>query len=202
MGERKWKKSIKLQWMKYIILTAIVVLVVCCLAIYVSPFVTYYEVESAIAAKDAGKLASYTDLKELRKNLKVQKGQRIIRDWKKGDGKEPGNEQSLVDLSIQWAAFPSDLAIDQAISTEGFYISLSGATKERRRPDPIRPPSELSSYQMIRKLTTCCSFEYQSYSKFVVRVKDDKNRYAEYFSFVFTREGLNWRMTSVVLPLF
>lgn len=191
----------KFNGIKYVSGTAVVTIVVICLAVYLLPFIAYYEIESAIAAKDAGKLASYTDLNELRKNLKMQKGQRIIREWKKENGKNPTSQQSLVDLSIQWTGLTSDQAIDQAISTEGFSISLCGSRAERRKPDPIKPMSELSTFQLVRKLLTNGSFQYHSGSEFVASIKDDKNRYAEYFSFVFVREGLNWRLKKVNLPI-
>ena len=59
----------------------------------------------------------------------------------------------------------------------------------------------MSQYQMVQKMIDKASFSYNSLSKFIVSVRDAKGRYSEYFSFVFTREGLNWRLTNVILPV-
>jgi hypothetical protein len=195
---RRKSEQTKFQWMKYFILFASFAASAVVLAVYCLPFVAYYQIDSAIIAKDAGKLASHTDFMEMRRNLKTQKGQRVIKTLKKDDGKDP----SLVDLAISWSALPSDKAIDEAISTEGFYIVLSGPGADRRKADPIKAPTEMSTYQMIKKLIADASFQYQSVSKFVVSLKDEKGRYVGYFSFVFMRQGINWRLTNVILPVF
>jgi hypothetical protein len=188
-------------WMKYIFIIVVFSLLLSGLAIYLMPVVAYYHVELAIAEKNPGKLASHMDVAEVRKNLKLQKGERIIRDVKKEGDKGPF-QPSLVDLSIQWTALQSDAAIDEAISTEGFYVSLWGRKADIRKPDPIRPLPEQSSYELIKRLLAYSSFHYSSGSRFVVQVKDDKNRYVGYLTFVFTREGLHWRLSNVILPLF
>ena len=108
-------------------------------------------------------------------------------------------EQSLVDLSIQWTGLTSDQAIDQASVAGKLHQPV---VKSRApKPDPIKPMSELSTFQLVRKLLTNGSFQYHSGSEFVASIKDDKNRYAEYVSFVFVREGLNWRLKKVNLPI-
>ena len=191
----------KLNWMKYIIVIAVFVLLLSGLAIYLMPFVAYYHVELAISEKNPSKLASYMNIVEVRKNLKSQKGERIIRDVKK-EGDQVPFQPTLVDLSIQWSALQSEAAIDQAISTEGFYVSLWGPKADVRKPDPIRPLPEQSSYELIKRLIAYSSFHYSSGSSFVVQIKDDKNRYVGYVSFIFTREGLQWRLSNVILPLF
>lgn len=198
MGYRRSKSSKsreRFQWMKYVVFMAAFAVSAVVMALYLLPFVAYYHVESAIIKKDAEKLAASTGFTEMRRNLKVQKGQRVIKNLRKDDGKD----LSLVDLSILWSAIPTDNEVDRAISTEGFYVALSGAA--RMKPDPVKPPPEISEYQMVRRMIDKASFHYQSLSKFVVNVRDEKGRYSEYFSFVFTREGLNWRLTNVILPV-
>jgi hypothetical protein len=195
MGNRRSKNKEKFQWMKYVVFMAAFAIATVALALYVLPFVAYYQVESAITTKNAEKLAAATGFTEMRRNLKAQRGQRVI----KGLGKEYGKDRSLVDLSILWSAIPTDNEVDRAISTEGFYVALSGA--ESTKHDLVKPASEMSLYDMVRKLIDKSSFHYQSFSKFVVSVRDEKGRYSEYFSFVFTREGLNWRLTNVILPV-
>ncbi len=186
------------QWMKYVVIMALFVVLAVVMAIYFLPFLAYYQVESAIITKDASKLASYTEFKELRRNLKAQKGQRVIRTLKKDDGKE----QSLVDLSIVWSALSTDPAIDLGISTEGFYISLAGPGADRRKPDPIKPAVEMDTYAMIKNLIADSSFEYRSFSQFAVNTKDKKGRYVGYLEFIFTREGMQWRLTNVLIPVY
>jgi hypothetical protein len=181
--------------MKYVAFMAAFAIVAVAVALYLLPFVAYYQVESAIITKNAEKLAASTGLTEMRQNLKAQRGQRVIKNL----GKDDGKDQSLVDLSILWSAISADNEIDRAISTEGFYVTFSGA--ERMKPDPVKPPPEMSTYQMVQKTIENASFNYQSSSKFVVSVRDEKGRYSEYFSFVFTREGFNWRLTNVILPV-
>lgn len=181
--------------MKYMVFMAAFAIAAVALALYLLPFVAYYQVESAITNKDAEKLAAVTGFTEMRRNLKAQRGQRVI----KNIGKEDGKDRSLVDLSILWSAIPTDNEVDRAVSTEGFYVALSGAASTKS--GPVKAAPEISLYQMVRKLIDKASFHYQSLSKFVVNVRDDKGRYSEYFSFVFTREGLNWRLTNVILPV-
>jgi hypothetical protein len=195
MRHRSSKRKAKFQWMKYVAFMAAFAIVAVAVALYLLPFVAYYQVESAIITKNAEKLAASTGLTEMRQNLKAQRGQRVIKNL----GKDDGKDQSLVDLSILWSAISADNEIDRAISTEGFYVTFSGA--ERMKPDPVKPPPEMSTYQMVQKTIENASFNYQSSSKFVVSVRDEKGRYSEYFSFVFTREGFNWRLTNVILPV-
>ena len=195
MGHHRQKSKAKFQWMKYMAFMAAFTIAAVVLALYLLPFVAYYQVESAIITKNAEKLAASTGFTEMRRNLKAQRGQRVIKNLRKDDGKD----QSLVDLSILWSALSTDNEIDRAISTEGFYVTLSGT--ERMKPDPVKPAPEMSQYQMVRKMIDNASFSYKSLSKFVVSVRDEKGRYSEYFSFVFTREGLNWRLTNVILPV-
>jgi hypothetical protein len=195
VGHHRNKIKAKFQWMKYVAFMAAFAISAVVLALYLLPLIAYYQVESAIITKNADKLAASTGLTEMRRNLKAQKGQRVIKNL----GKDDGKDQSLVDLSILWSAISADNEIDRAISTEGFYVTLSGT--ERMKPDPVKPPPEMSLYQMARKTIENASFKYQSSSKFVVSVRDEKGRYSEYFSFVFTREGFNWRLTNVNLPV-
>jgi hypothetical protein len=194
MRHRRRKSKEKFPWMKYVILMVAFAVAAVVMALYLLPFVAYYEVESAIQKKDAEKLAAATGFTEMRRNLKAQRGQRVIKNLKKDDGKD----QTLVDLSILWSAIPTDNEVDRAISTEGFYVALSGPATNK--PGSLKPV-EMNLYQMVRKLIDKSSFNYQSLSKFVVSVRDEKGRYSEYFSFVFTREGLNWRLTNVILPV-
>jgi hypothetical protein len=195
MGYRRSKIKAKFQWMKYVASMAAFAIAAVAVALYLLPFVAYYQVESAIFNKDAEKLAASTGLTEMRRNLKAQRGQRVIKNLRKDEGKD----QSLVDLSILWSAISTDHEIDRAISTEGFYVALSGAASTK--PDPVKPAPEMGTYQMVRKMTDNASFSYKSLSKFVVSVRDEKGRYSEYFSLVFTREGLNWQLTNVILPV-
>jgi hypothetical protein len=193
---RKRKSDAKFPVMKYVIILAVVAIFVVALALYFLPFVSYYQIEKAIIVKDAGTLASYTDFNEIRQNLKRQKGQRVIKEL----GKDDPKNQSLVDLSILWAALGTDQDIDRALSTEGFYIALSGSGTDRTRVGAMTP-SEIGTYQMVQRLFAGVSFKYHSHSRFTVSVKDAKGRYMEYFSFVFARDGLNWKLTNVILPM-
>ncbi len=202
MGKHRIKDESGFRWIKFTIVAAVLSLFLSGLAFYLTPFVTYYEIEMAVASRDASKLASYVDLKELRKNLRTQRGQQLVRGLRREEIKDTVPQQSLMDIALQWAALTSDQAIDQSISTEGFYVSLWGPRSERKRPDPIRPLEELSSYDLIKKLISTAVFQYETQSNFLVQVKDDKNRYVGYCTYVLTRKGLNWHLTKIVLPLF
>jgi hypothetical protein len=198
MGKRRRSKNASIQWMKYVVVMVVFAFLAGALAIYFMPFVAYYQIESAIIAKDASRLASCIDLDEMKRNLKKQKGQRVIKELKHDDARE----QDLADLSIQWAALSSDQAIDQAISTEGFYVILARGGADGKKREPVRAPKEISAYEAIKKMMATGSFHYRNISRFEVNIKDEKGRYVEYFSFIFARDGLNWRLTNVMLPLF
>lgn len=193
---RHKKKQSELSWIKYLIYLGVFAIFVLAMAVYCLPFVTYYQVTSAIMVKDAGKLASHMDLEELRKNLKAQKGQRVIKQSKKKDAGDP----SLVDLSITWSALTADQDIDRAITTEGFYVAFSSAGG--KNPNKMPSAAEGGTYSFVKKLVDTASFQYRSSSKFVVSTKDEQGRYVEYFSFIFTRDGLTWRLSNVMLPVF
>lgn len=184
--------------MKYFIFTVVFIFLAVGLIIYLLPFIAYYQIESAIVKRDVGTLVSYVDFDQIRGNLKAQKGQRVIKMARKDDVNEP----SLADLAIIWSSLSSDQEIEKAVSTAGLYIALSGSGAERKKPDPIKPTPEMSSYQMVKRLIADSSFQYGSLSKFVVSAKDGRNRYVQYFSFVFTREGVHWRLTNVIIPVF
>lgn len=166
------------------------------IAFYFLPYVAYYQLQDAIVMKDVGKLSFYTNLHEMRRNLKAQKGQRVIKGLERSNDEDP----SLVDLSIAWSALSMDQDIDRAISTEGFYTTLYGLNSRKSEPQKTMP--KLSPYQFVGKLLADASFEYRSLSKFVISFRDEKGRYVGYFSFVFEREGLNWKLTNILLPVF
>ena len=193
---RHKKKQSEFSWLKYCAYIGVFAVLMLALAVYCLPFVSYYQVSSAITAKDAGKLASHIDLQEMRKNLKGQKGQRIIKTMQKKDVRDP----SLVDLSLAWSSLSSDQEIDRAISTEGFYIAFSRSNTKTSMP--MKPGPETSVMQEVQKLIERASFQYRSVSQFVVSVKDEDGLYAEYFSFIFKRDGLTWHLSNVILPVF
>jgi hypothetical protein len=196
MGHHHRKSKEKYHWLKYVIFMAAFAIMAVGVSLYLLPFVAYYQVESAISSKDAEKLAAATGFSDMRRNLKAQRGQRVIKTLKKDDNREV----TLVDLSIMWSALATDGEVDRAISTEGFYVALSTGAATGK-PNPIKPAQDLSLYQMVRHLIDKSSFQYQSLSKFIVNVRDEKGRYSEYFTYVFTRDGFNWRLTNVILPV-
>lgn len=197
MGKRRRKKKqSEFSWLKYLAYIGVLAVLILAIAIYCLPFVAYYEISSAISAKDAGKLASHIDLQEMRKNLKAQKGQRVIKSMQKRDMKDP----SLVDLSVIWSALASDQEIDRAVSTEGFYVAFTKSNTNA--PAPMKQAPATGLIQNVQKLIEGSSFQYRSASQFVVSVKDEDGLYSEYFSFVFKRDGLNWQLANVILPMF
>ena len=86
MGNPRRKRKAEFQWMKYVLFMAMLAIAAVAVALYLLPFVAYYQVESAIVTKDAEKLAASTGLTEMRRNLKAQKGQRVIKNLGKDDG--------------------------------------------------------------------------------------------------------------------
>ena len=193
---RKKKKQGQFAWMKYAAILGILLFFAVALSIYFMPFVAYYRIESAIVTKDGDRFSAYTDVNELRRSLKMQKGQRVIKKLKKDNLLD----RSLTDVAIEWSALTRDGDIDEAISPEGFFFAVWGGSK--RGIDPIKapPPEKIDTYEMVQKLIADASFRYSSTSKFVVRVKDHKGRYIQYLSFEFSRTGIDWKLTKVSLP--
>jgi len=192
MGYRKRKKKKSGNWIIWLMTAAICLVVIFSMAVYAMPFVAYYQITTAIIHKDAGKLASLMDMQALRNNLKMQRGQRMIKILKNGQG----HPISLVDLAIAWSALRSDGEVDGAVSTEGLYVALTGNGSEVKLPPADREPLTIA-----KKMIDESNFHYQSFSDFVINVKDKRGRYVEYFSFSLHREGFTWRLSNVLLPV-
>jgi len=192
MGYKKRKQKGTGNWIIWLITALICLAVISSIAVYALPFVAYYQITTAIIHKDAGKLASFMDMQTLRNNLKMQRGQRMIKILKN----DQDHPVSLVDLAIHWSSLNSDGEVERAVSTEGLYVAMTGTGSAVKIPQADREPLTIA-----KKMIEDSSFHYRSFSDFVINVKDKRGRYVEYFSFSLHREGLTWRLSNVLLPV-
>ncbi|WP_242107692.1 DUF2939 domain-containing protein [Luteimonas aquatica] len=177
----------------------LVVLVLVALLAYVAagPFLTVRAIRAAVKAGDAAALSEQVDFPALRSSFKAQFADRLARQA--GDaGGNPlaafglGLANSLAGSAIDGLVTPSGLGammegrqIWDRVNNEPFRgredeVAADGSVAAAR-PEPLHDPK----------------YRFESLSRFTATVSDRNGRP---MVFVFTRHGLDWKLSDIVLP--
>ena len=156
------------------------------------PFITYNAIRDAVRAQDTAELAEHVDFPELRRNLKLQIDDYVVR-------RAGADVQSslLGAFAVRIASGVAGGMVDTMVTPAGIGALMEGRTVWHRAsgggitdntyegappPDRLREPS----------------YGFESLSRFTATVEDEDG---DPLTFVLSREGLQWKLTDIRLPL-
>jgi hypothetical protein len=180
--------------MKKWLVIGVVVALLLGLAGYVAagPYLAIHGIRTALAEQDTGKLQKHVDFASLRVNLRAQVEDSLAR---RAGPELSGNLFGAAALSIANSVLGR--GVDTMVTPMGIAAILEGrATWKRAVGDTVggdtyAPPTPADPLRQA-------SHRYESLSRFTATVHDDEG---DPVVFVFTRQGLRWRLTDICLPL-
>ncbi|MCL1633749.1 DUF2939 domain-containing protein [Luteimonas sp. SX5] len=167
------------------------------------PYLTVRAIRSAVERQDAAALSKQVDFPALRASLKAQLADRLVR--------EAGPEVQSSALGAIGLSIASGLAggaVDAMVTPTGLGALMEGRKVWRRIDDGFSPaPAPAAPTGDAEASATAApsarpfdgaKYRYESLSRFSATVQDDSGRP---IVFVMTRDGLNWKLSDIRLPL-
>lgn len=153
------------------------------------PFITLYQIKSALDAQDTQKLAHHVNFPVLRENLKAQINTLILREVPAGVADNPFGA-----LGLAFAGTLVDSLVEGYVTPGGLSTLLAG-----RLPDvlPQQPQAPATETQPPAAPVANPQFSYDSTSQFTMRLNISAERSIR---LVLTRTGLTWQLTNIILP--
>lgn len=157
------------------------------------PYLTIRAIGDAVQARDAAALARQVDFPALRSSLKAQLADRIVREA--GDG---ARDNPIAAFGLTIATGLAGGVVDAMVTPAGLGAMMEG----RRTWDHISggPSSDAAATRDAAEPRPLQDAEhrFESLSRFTATVHDDAGRPVV---FVFTRDGLRWKLSDIRLPL-
>lgn len=159
------------------------------------PYLTINAIREAVKAEDPRALAKQVDFPALRGSLKAQLSDRLVR--------EAGPELQASPLGAIGLRIANGLvggAVDAMVTPVGLAAIMEGRRTWRRvdgfgeLSSPSPPPADGNAREPLHD----ADYRYESPSRFTATVQDESGRPVV---FVLTREGLNWKLSDIRLPL-
>ena len=153
------------------------------------PFITLYQIRSALETQDTEKLAQYVDFPVLRENLKAQINNLILSKVPDGLADNPFGA-----LGLAFAGTLVDSLVEGYVTPGGLSTLLAG-----RLPDvlPQQPDASLTETQPATAPVAAPQFTYDSPSQFTMRLNISAD---SAIRLVLKRTGFTWRLTNIILP--
>ena len=156
------------------------------------PFLAYNAIRTAVQTHDTAELAEHVDFPVLRRNLKLQIDDYVVR-------KAGADVQSslLGAFAVRIASGVAGGMVDTMVTPAGIGALLEGRTIWHRASgggvtdntyENAPPPDRLRE----------ASYGFESLSRFTATVEDEDG---DPLTFVLSREGLRWKLTDIRLPL-
>ena len=173
---------------KWLIAGLCVLLAVLAAYIAAGPYVAMNGIRNVVASGDYGKLSRFVDFQKLRDNVTPQIQSRITRDIQQRLGAgSAANIATSVSLEI------SAPVIDAIVSPLGVATLLTGSTLARKITGTKNQDGRAHADDPLKDAKT----RYESMSRFSATVTTDEGKP---LVFVFERNGLNWKLTGLLLP--
>ncbi len=173
---------------KWLIAGLCVLLAVLAAYIAAGPYVAMNGIRNVVASGDYGKLSRFVDFQKLRDNVTPQIQSRITRDIQQRLGAgSAANIATSVSLEI------SAPVIDAIVSPLGVATLLTGSTLARKITGTKNQDGRAHADDPLKDAKT----RYESMSRFSATVTTDEGKP---LVFVFGRNGLNWKLTGLLLP--
>lgn len=179
--------------MKKIIISIGLIAIVLVGYVAAGPFITMYKMKSAAENHQVGKLAQTIDFPRLRANLKNQINDKLTKESTSLTGSKK--------LAVLAAGLITDQAADKVVNQLVTPIAIGrlmdglSAGKEI-----LKEPQESSDKQPQTEPFKRTRWTYDSTDSFSIWVKSRKDDAIE-LRFILEREGLDWKLTNIILPL-
>jgi hypothetical protein len=171
------------------ILALIVILAVVITGYFAAgPFITIYKIKSGIKNRDAEKISAQVDYSALRTNLKEQFNALLMKKTA-SDLKD----NSFAALGMAFASKLIDGMVDAYVTPTNLANLMEG--KKSEQPKGIEETTKENSNKP--EPFKDARYTYDGFSKFSAWVKGDKD---EEIRFVFTRNGLSWKLSNIQVP--
>ena len=161
-------------------------------ALYVvaAPFFTVYQIQSAAEKNDGDALSEHIDFPSVRQSLKdqlnVMLAKGIVAD-------EDMRDNPFAALGTAFAGVMVDKMVDTYVTPAGISQLMAG-----KNPQSGPEQGGDSDSSSERKPLENASMSYESIDKFVVKVEGADGGEGK---FVLRRQGINWKITEVIIPL-
>lgn len=152
------------------------------------PYLAVNGIRNVVASGDYGKLAYFVDFPKLRESVTPQIQLRLRRDIQQRLGK--GNPASM---ATEVASMISEPAINAIVSPLGVATLLTGTTLAHRLAGKPGPDGRLHAIDPLKDARK----HYESSSRFTATVVTAEGKS---LVFVFERNGLDWKLTGLILP--
>lgn len=152
------------------------------------PYLAMRGIRNIVASGDYGKLPYFVDFEKLRADVTPQIQSRINRELQQRMGR--GNTASM---ATGVATLISEPAINAIVSPLGVATLLNGSTLANKLTGKVGPDGRVHADDPLKDART----HYQSLSRFTATVNTDEGKP---LVFVFERNGLDWKLTGLVLP--
>lgn len=166
------------------------------------PYLTVRAIRSAVEKQDAAALSKQVDFPALRASLKAQLTDRLVRE---AGPDVQSSALGAIGLSIAGGLVGG--AVDAMITPTGLGALMEGRKVWKRVDDGFPSPSattppaadgENPAPTAAPRPFDGAKYRYESLSRFTATVQDDSGRPIQ---FVMTRDGLNWKLSDIRLPL-
>jgi hypothetical protein len=164
-------------------------------AVYVvaAPYIAVFQMKSAAENHDGEALSEYIEYPSVRQSLKDQMNAMFA--------KKIADAAEMKDSAF--AAFVAAVAGKKGDEMGGGYVTPASITQviAGEKPQPgVDTGGEGGSdtSNSGHKPPSDTSMSYQSFNKFVVKVKDEEGREGK---FILRRRGITWKLMDIIIPL-
>ena len=159
------------------------------------PYLTVRAIKSALREQDAGALSEQVDFPALRASLKAQLLDAMVREA--GDGVQAN---PLGAFALTMATGLVNATVEAMVTPVGLAGVMEGrklwsnALDSFRRPTTDAQGAPVAAPEPLRD----ARYRYESLSRFTATVEDESGKPVV---FVLRRDGLNWKLADIRLPL-
>jgi hypothetical protein len=173
----------------------LVVVLLLALGAYVGagPYLTVRAIREAVKTQDAAALSDQVDFPALRASLKRQLGDRLVR--------EAGVDVQSSLLGAFGLSLASGLVggvVDAMVTPVGLGAMMEGRKVWKRVDGGLSSPDVQGDPAAAKEPLHGARYRYESASRFTATVQDESGRP---LVFVMTRDGLQWRLSDIRLPI-
>jgi hypothetical protein len=152
------------------------------------PFIVSSGIKNAIAEGDSERLSELIDFAVLRQNLKDQINAIMMQA---ADTQE--KDDGMIGLLMAFSTVMVDQVVDTTVTPASLGLAMAG-----ERPD-TEPGGEPTKAPPKNELFKNARYIFDSTTKFSIWVPIERED--EEIRFVFTRAGLSWQLTNMILPI-
>ncbi len=170
---------------------ALVLAALLALAGYVAagPYLTVRAIREAVQTGNHAALAKQVDFPALRSSLKAQLGDHLVRQ---AGAEVQASPFGAFAMTVASGAI--NAAVDVMVNPAGLGALMEGRQVWRNVSGGLEPQPQTAGEQPLQD----AKYRYESLSRFTATVPDESGKPVV---FVLSRDGLQWKLSDVLLPL-